>query len=182
MRRFLSILSLAILSAISADAQEEEETREFRTVPWTIWGGAGTDFDSYSLAIGIRRGAFGLGFGYRRDTEITVPEFDDAEATGPTFGETSFAVNALGLDLYTAYGIADFADAYASVGGYVDVNTVLERDTVTQRWHRSPSSPDWTNARMEFGGGLEFNPIEWMVVGIGYHGVRGFNLHVGYRW
>ena len=172
---------LLLLVASTAVAQSDDEMPRFRTVPWTIFAGAGTDFDSYSLSLGVRRGPWGLGVGYRRNTETKLPSYSTSAApVGAT--ETSFGASTLGLDLYTATAIADFLTGYATIGGYADINTVLSKDEATGAWYLSENSPDWTNARVAYGAGLEIAPLDWLVAGLGYHSVRGFNLHLGYSW
>ena len=169
---------LLVAAAITASAQDEPR---FRTVPWTVFGGAGTDFDSYSLTLGARRGPWGLGVGYRHDTKLELPVYATDGAPAVVAEERSFAVTAFGVDLYTAQALADIINGYATIGGYADINTVLARDS-TGAWYRSEKSPDWTNARVAYGAGLEIAPLDWLVVGLGYHSVRGFNLHLGYTW
>lgn len=173
---------LLVLTAVTATAQEDdEETPRFRTVPWTLFGGAGTDFDSYSLSLGVRRGPWGLGAGYRHDTKTKLPSFSTSAPPPGATKETSYAVSTVGLDLFTMQPIADVVSGYAAIGGYADINTILVSDT-TGGVYRSENSPDWTNARVAYGAGLEINPLDWLVVGLGYHNVRGFNLHLGYTW
>lgn len=179
MKRFTQLCAVLL---VASTALASAQTAEFRTVPWAAWAGAGTDFDSYSLAVGIRRGPWGLGAGYRRNTKITVPSYSTEAPPAGAGADQTFQASSVGLDLYTVHGIADFINGYAVVGGYADVNTILREDPRFGQWFLSENSPDWTNARVAYGAGLEIAPLDWLVVGLGYHSVRGFNVHLGYSW
>jgi opacity protein-like surface antigen len=178
-RRLVLSFLLTILLTSTAAAQEERVA--FRTVPWAAWASAGTDFDSWSLSVGIRRGPFGLGAGYRNITSTEIPAYS-TDAPPATGEEKSFPMTSVGLDLYTMQPFADFLNLYATIGGYADINTILVRDQTSLQWYRSEKSPDWTNARVAYGAGLEIVPVEPLLLGLGYHSVRGFNLHLGISW
>lgn len=173
-----------IFACAVAQEEQEDEAPAFRTVPWSVWGGIGTDFDGYSLSLAARRGPWGLGFGYNHDTKEArrLPAFNRADPPATIGGETVFSVSTVGMDIYTKTPIADFVDGYASIGAYVDVNTLLVQDSTSGQYYESVNSPDWTNVAIAYGGGIEFNPLSWLIAGIGYHNVRGLNVHVGVTW
>jgi opacity protein-like surface antigen len=175
-------LAAALVLVVAPAAHAQEDEPRFRTVPWAAWAGAGTDFDSWSLSLGIRRGPFGLGLGYRYNTKTAIPDFSTSTPPATSGADQSFQVSTVGLDLYTQTPFADFLALYGTIGGYADVNTILVRDSTSQSWYRSTNSPDWTNARVAYGAGIELTPLDWLIVGIGYHSVRGFNVHLGYSW
>jgi opacity protein-like surface antigen len=179
-RHFSLACALVLLFAAGAAAQESEP--RFRTVPWAVWGGAGTDFDSWSVSLGVRRGGFGLGAGYRYNTSTVLPSFSTETPPSGVSGDQSFQVSSVGLDLYTMQSFADFLNLYATIGGYADINTILVKNDSTQQWYLSENSPDWTNARIAYGGGLELTSLDPLLIGLGYHSVRGFNIHLGYTW
>lgn len=183
MRQYLVLCILGLLlpaSCLFAQEEEEEPAPRFRTVPWAILAGAGTDFDSYSLTLAARRGAFGLGFGYRRNTEFTVPAYSTSAPPTGEFIERTFEVSKVGVDVYAAYSIAEGISGFGSIGGYTKINTIL--DSANGQWYRSANSPDWSGAEIAYGAGLELNPIDWLIIGIGYQSVRGFCMHLGYTW
>lgn len=182
-RPWLCLLAVLVpAGALFAQDNEEPPPPRFRTVPWAILVGAGTDFDSYSLTLAARRGGFGLGFGYRRNTKIDVPGYSMAAAPSTATTEATFEMTKIGLDFYAAYPIADGIMGYATIGGYTKINTILVRDTVTSQWFRSVNDPDLSGADVAYGAGLEITPLDWLITGIGYHSVRGFNIHLGYTW
>ena len=147
-----------------------------------VWGGVGTNFDGYSLTIAARYGAFGLGFGYQHNSKEAdrLPSFSSAPPPATATGETTFQVSTVGADIYTKTAIADFVDGYGLIGMYVEVNTVLVHDSTG--YYESLDSPDWTKPKVAYGAGIEFNPITWLIAGLGYHSIRGLTLHAGVTW
>jgi hypothetical protein len=176
----LFIIAVAML-VLSADARSQDAPR-FRTVPWAVWVAAGTNFDNYSLALGVRRDVFGLGLGYVRSTENEPPAYSTATPPQEATIVKEYQLQKVGIDLLTMQQLTDWLGGYASVGLYVDINTVLLTDSAATAYYASPDHPDWTNPEVQFGAGLELQPFEWLVVGAGWHAARGVNIHLGYRW
>jgi hypothetical protein len=151
-------------------------------IPWGVWVGAGTDGDALSLSIGAKRELFGLGAAYVHNFSLDLPDYSTATPPSSATKDFSFQLNSVGLDLYSYLNISDWLAGYGSIGGYMDINTVLVQDSFDGKFYRSSKSPDWTNAHIAYGFGVEATFFEKLLAGIGYHTEQGFNARLGYTW
>lgn len=144
----------------------------------SLWISAGTES---GFSLGVRGESVGLEFGGKQTSEYLDSELLDYPVPHSDYsglGRKRIG-NMLGLDLLGFYNFSSWLSLYAGIGGYVQEIREVARSNVTGWLYTQSRGED---GEFAVSGGLQAFPSEKLLLGIGFHNVRGVIGQVGIRF
>ena len=156
-------------------------TTEARAAGPAAWLSVGEKDGNTGFAVGFRGVDLGIELGGINESDYSSSDISDYPAPFTGFFDLGKQKvdSAIGIDVLGFYNASKQLSFYGGLGLYFQEYRRIAQDDVTLLLY---TEAEETEAEAAFSGGIQFFPSNAVLLGIGYHSIRGINGQIGMRF